>query len=149
MKSIQPLSRTKVRIMGTTAFYKELLWATEMSPSWPTAGSLLQNIVCSLEGCISCSSECQMLSFFFFFFTRSCPGLLRCLHPSLLLAVTVMVCCPQQNRDLIHADVISSQVTIQSPFQVCEQFPVGRSNSLRLLQVFLQHLEVDEDRCSH
>jgi hypothetical protein len=29
--------------MGTTVFYKELQWATEISPSWPTAGVSLNS----------------------------------------------------------------------------------------------------------
>lgn len=77
--------------MGTTSLYKELLRATEMSPSWPTAGSLLFQMAGPLEGCVSCFSWSQTPPYF----TGSCHGLLRCFHSSLLLAVPVIVCCPQ------------------------------------------------------
>jgi hypothetical protein len=60
MKSIQPLSRAKVRrsanncfvvvvVLFCFVFYKELLWATEMSPSRPTAGSPLFQMAGPLE----------------------------------------------------------------------------------------------------
>ena len=58
--------------MGTTAFYKELPQATGMSSSWPTAGSLLFQMVGPLEGCVSYFSGSQTLSFS----TRICHRLL-------------------------------------------------------------------------
>ena len=64
--------------MGTTVFYKELPWATEMSPSWPTAGSPLFQMAGPLEGCVSCFSGFQTPSFS----TRSYRGLLRCFQPA-------------------------------------------------------------------
>ena len=75
-------------------FYIELQQATEMSPSWPTAGSPLFQMAGPLEGCVSCFSGSQMPSFSI----RNCRGLLRYFHPSLLQAVPVIVCCPQQGR---------------------------------------------------
>lgn len=78
--------------MGATFFYKELLWASEMSPSRPTAGSPLFLMVGPLEGCVCCCfSGSQMPPFLI----RSCLRLLRCLRPGLLQAVPVMVCCLQ------------------------------------------------------
>jgi len=90
VKSIQPLSRAKVGRSGNNLFYKELLRATEMSPSRPTAGSLLFQMAGPQKGCVSCFLGSQTPPFF----TRSCSGVLRSLHPGLLLAVPVMVCCP-------------------------------------------------------
>ena len=98
MKSIQSLSRAKVRRTGNNFFYKELPRATEMSLSWPTAGSPLFQMVGPLEECVSCFSGSQTPSFS----TRSCCGLLRCLHPGLLQAVPVIVCCPQQRQKVIN-----------------------------------------------
>jgi hypothetical protein len=46
--------------MGTTAFYKELPHATEMSPSGPIAGSPLFQMVCSLEGYVSCRQSLSL-----------------------------------------------------------------------------------------
>lgn len=90
--SLCPGLRLSLGEMGTTSFYKELLRATEMSPSRPTAGSLFFQMVGPLEGCVPCFSGSQTPPYFI----GSCLGLLRCLHPGLLLTVPVIVCCPQQ-----------------------------------------------------
>ena len=77
--------------MGTTVVTKRCHGLLKMSPSRATVGSPLFQVVGSLEGCVSCFSGSQTPSFS----TRSCCRLLRCLHPSLLQAVPVIVCCLQ------------------------------------------------------
>lgn len=75
--------RLRLGEMGTTVVYKRQLWATDMSPPWPTAGSPLFQVAGPLEGCNYSFSGSQAPSFF----TRSCHRLLRCLHPFLPLSL--------------------------------------------------------------
>ena len=97
MKSIQPLSRAKVRRNKTTTvfFTKSCHGLLRcLHPGLLKACPLFQ-MAGPLEGCVFCFSGSQTPSFS----TRSCPGLLRCLHSGLLQAVPVIVCCHQQKHD--------------------------------------------------
>jgi hypothetical protein len=67
-----------------------------MFPSQPTVGSPLLQMVGPLECCFSCFLGPQASSYF----TISRYRFLRCLHPGLLLAVPLMVYCPQHHLNV-------------------------------------------------
>ena len=94
MKSIHPLSRAKVR--RNNCCYKELPLATEMSPfiskvpMWPCFRWRVP-----WRDVSPASWGPRHHSFLQGSALRS-RGLLRCLHPGVLQAEPVVVCCPQQ-----------------------------------------------------
>ena len=88
--------------MGTTVFYKELPWATEMSPSRPTAGSPLFQMAGPPGGmCLLLLRVPDAILFY-----KELPR--ACLHPGLLQAVPVIVCCPQHLTPIKMAKIKNS-----------------------------------------